>query len=362
MDTRDRRPARLFWILQLGGWALFGGAMLIAGLTQWPARYALVNKTSLTVFGFAASLLLRPVYRALSRAPLPAAAIAALPLSFGAAAAWMAAHHALLRSAIAPPAPARGLVPLPFPDFTNTIYFFFVLVAWSAFYFGAHAYLDLSIERDRRWKSEALAHQARLRALRLQLNPHFLFNTLNSISTLVVDRRNAEADRMIGRLAAFLRMTLDASEADEILLSDEVDFARRYLEIEETRFGDRLRVALDVGPGAGAALVPAMILQPLVENAVRHGILPRSSGGSVAIRAERSAQWLTMAVEDDGPGFDGNNGARKGVGLTNTRLRLSELYGEAGELRLERGAQGGLAATIRIPFRERPAVETEAAP
>lgn len=351
--TPSVRRGLLFWALQLGGWALFGGAMLVAGLTQWPVRYAVVNKTSLTLFGFAASLLLRVVYRALGRACLPAAAIAAaaLPLSFGAAAVWMALHHELLRRAVAPPLRAPGLLPAPFPDFTNTIYFLFVLVAWSALYFGAQAYLDLLDERDRRWRSEALAHQARLQALRLQLNPHFLFNTLNSISTLVSDARLVEANQMLGKLAAFLRRTLDAAEADEIPLSEEIEFARQYLEIEETRFGDRLQVAIDMDPAARSALVPAMILQPLVENAVRHGILPRLGGGSISITASRLADRLTVAVEDDGPGCDGSTENEGGVGLTNTRRRLAELYGGGAELRLERNARGTFAASIFLPFR-----------
>jgi two-component system, LytTR family, sensor kinase len=347
---RSAAPDRsaLFWILELGGWGLFGAGMLVAGLSIWPAAYAVVNKSSLTLFGFAASLLLRVAYRTLNRvgAPLAVLLAAAVPLSFGAAGLWMAAHHALL-SAYAADRGARSGG--GFPDFTNTIYFFFVLVAWSVLYFAVPSYLELAAQRQRLARAEELAHRARLHALRLQLNPHFLFNTLNAISTLVSESRALEANRMLSRLSDFLRATLDRTEKDEIPLADEIDFACQYLEIEETRFGDRLRIDVTVAPGTESALVPPMILQPLVENAVRHAIGLRESGGGISIVASREDDWLTLGVHDDGPGLSGEIGA--GVGLSNTRQRLAELYGTSAELTLARSERGGLSASIRLPFR-----------
>ena len=346
----DRSCASIVFT-KVGGWGLFGAGMFVAGASIWPVAYAGVVKSSLTLFGFAASLLLRLVYRALSRRGVPvlAAAAAAIPLSFGAAGAWMAAHNLVVASYSAWQRGAPGLALRGFPDFVNTIYYFFVLIAWSVLYFGVQAYLDLQGERERLLRAESHAHRARLRALRLQLNPHFLFNTLNAISTLVSESRTAEANRMLARLSDFLRSTLERTETEEIPLSEEIDFACQYLEIEEIRFGDRLRVDISVAPEAEGALVAPLILQPLVENAVRHAILPREGGGSIAIVAQRRDGFLTLGVHDDGPGLGQEPG--RGVGLANTRLRLSELYGSGAELRLSPSDRGGLEVSVRLPFR-----------
>src|SRR5262249_34871859 len=159
--------------------------------SQWTLAYTTVMKSSLALFGFALSLVLREAYRLLARrrAPLAAIVALALPLSFGAAGIWMAAHHLVVAIYVARQRGVPALAWKEFPDFVNTIYYFFVLVAWSVLYFGVQAYLDLVSERSRLERAESLAHEARLRALRLQLNPHFLFNTLNAISTLVSESR-----------------------------------------------------------------------------------------------------------------------------------------------------------------------------
>jgi two-component system, LytTR family, sensor kinase len=342
-----------FWILQLGGWGLFGAGMFVAGLSQWGLLRAAVVKSSLTLFGFGASLLLWLLYRGLRRAgaPLPVLLAAAIPLSFGAAGAWMAAHNLVVATFEAWRKGAHGLSRAGFPDFVNTIYFFFVLLAWSVLYFGAQAYRDLLAERERLRRAEALAHEARLRALRLQLNPHFLFNTLNAVSTLVAEGRSAEANRMLARLSDFLRSTLERTETDEIPLAEEIDFIGQYLEIEEARLGGRLRVEIGVEPGTEIALVPPLILQPLVENAVRHAIQPREGGGAIEVTARRRDRHLVLGVVDDGPGIEAASAEGQGVGLTNTRQRLAELYGERAELLLGSGPRGGLAVSVRLPFR-----------
>jgi signal transduction histidine kinase len=345
-DVLARRTG-LFWPLQLGGWTLFGAGMLAAGLSLAPFPEALILKVPLTLLGFTVSLGLRAVYRGLERRRLfPSAWLAAYHLFLAMVAAWR-------RGAFSWHDSFAG-----FPDFTNTIYYSFVLIAWSVLYFGVQAYVSLAAARDRAARTEALAQEARLKALRLQLNPHFLFNTLNAISTLVTESRAEEANRMLGRLAAFLRTTLDRTDDPEISIEEEVDFVRRYLEIEEIRFGDRLRVTVDVEAETLGARVPPLILQPLVENAVRHAVLARVEGGEIAIRAARRDGWLTLAVEDDGPGIEPDAAAASGgVGLANTRQRLAELYGDFAELAVGRRAGGGVAASIRLPFRVRAASE-----
>ncbi len=347
------RRLSLFWILQLGGWGLFGAGMFVAGLSVFPLFEDTCLKSSLTLCGFAASLLLRFLYRAEAKLRVPIAAQAAIPIpaSFGAAAVWMAVHHVAI-AAILGGGKRHGfhLDWKGFPDFTNTIYYFFVLLAWSVLYYGVQAGLDLSAERERLRKSEALGREARLHALQLQLSPHFLFNGLNAISTLVHDGRNAEANRMLSRLSDFLRATLDRPTTMEVLLDEEIELARRYLEIEQIRFGDRLRLDILVPSETRRALVPPLILQPIVENAVRHGILPREGGGTLSIRAAHSDGWLTLGVSDDGPGLP-ERAVPAGVGLANTRARLAELYGGLAELSFAAVATGGLAVSIRIPFR-----------
>ena len=193
--------------------------------------------------------------------------------------------------------------------------------------------------------------RAQLRALRMQLHPHFLFNTLNAISALM-HRDVDAADRMLARLSDFLRLTLETGGTQEVTLKQELDFLQRYLDIEQVRFPDRLRVRMDVDPAALDAKVPNLILQPLVENAIRHGIAPSSSAGTIAISARCSNGTLRLEITDDGPGL--GNGreapAREGVGLTNTRERLRQLYGAAGRFELTNGSGGGLVVSLDIPF------------
>src|SRR5262249_18784247 len=149
----------------------------------------------------------------------------------------------------------------------------FVLLAWCLLYSAITNWMQLEDQRERAIRAEGMAQAARLQALQSQLEPHFLFNTLNAISTLVVDGRTADAARMITRLSDFLRLTLETTDTPEISLAEELEFARRYLDIEQVRFGSRLRVIIDAQPDAMGGMVPALVLQPLIENAVKHGVL-----------------------------------------------------------------------------------------
>jgi sensor histidine kinase YesM len=191
--------------------------------------------------------------------------------------------------------------------------------------------------------------QAQLDALKMQLHPHFLFNTLNSISVLM--RRDVEAaDRMLVGLSNLLRVTLAAKTAHEIPLREELDFLEKYLEIEQTRFRDRLTLRMRIEREAMEAMVPHLIFQPLVENAVRHGIRDRESGGLIEIRAERRGDALLLEVRDDGPGIE--ESVSEGVGLSNTRARLEYLYGADAKLELRNSREGGLVTSVQIPFRQ----------
>ena len=172
-------------------------------------------------------------------------------------------------------------------------------------------------------KLEAQLSRAELDALKMQLNPHFLFNTLNSISSLMYTDVDA-ADAMLARLSEFLRLTLDRPPEQEIALEEEIEFVRQYLEIERIRFEERLRVAFDVERGTERALVPSLALQPLVENAIHHGVARHSDGGSIEIRARRDGESLRLTVRNEGT----CESVREGIGLANTRARLRSLYGD----------------------------------
>ena len=192
--------------------------------------------------------------------------------------------------------------------------------------------------------------QAKLQALQMQLNPHFLFNTLHSISSLM--HKDVEAaDRMIMRLSDLLRAALDGVATQEVSLQQELELLKLYLGIEQIRFGERLTVEMDATPEALKAQVPNFILQPLVENAIRHGIEPRARPGRIELRARRDANTLTVEVCDNGKGLSSAKPAREGIGLTNTRARLRELYGATHKFELGPQADGGLKVAMTIPYR-----------
>lgn len=202
---------------------------------------------------------------------------------------------------------------------------------------------------------EAQLVQAQLGALRAQLQPHFLFNTLHAASALMA--RDVDGARgVLADLSDLLRAALDRDDEPEISLAEEVDVLRSYLRIVRARMGSRLSLTLDIAPEAERALVPPLVLQPLVENAVEHGVAPRAAGGAVVVRAWRDGDALVLCVEDDGvglPGGAGGDGAARpaeGVGLGNTRQRLAGLYGDAGRLALRPCDGGGLSAEVRLPF------------
>lgn len=236
-------------------------------------------------------------------------------------------------------------------DYGVMLYWLILLISYSFNY--QRRYREGEVRATR---LEAQLAQAQLQALKMQLHPHFLFNTLHSISALV--HKNADAaDKMIARLGDFLRLTLENSGAQEVSLQEELEFLKCYLEIERIRFQDRLTVQMDIEPQALGARLPNLILQPIVENAIRHGISPRTSPGRIEIEARRLNGTLQVQVTDNGPGLpsDSNTGSivKAGVGLANTQARLKQLYGDQHRLDLSNAASGGLTVILEIPFQER---------
>jgi two-component system, LytTR family, sensor kinase len=237
-------------------------------------------------------------------------------------------------------------------------------VPWSFFMYFAilgtvHAFAYWVEARNRALHAAQLSGQlaeARLAALRAQLQPHFLFNTLNAITVLVRDRRGARAVRMLDLLSDLLRQLLRRDQPHEIPLRAELELVRAYLEIEEVRFSDRLRVDYEVAADTLAGAVPSFLLQPLVENALRHGVVEQTGVARIEIGARRIDEALELWVRDDGRGAGEARG--NGVGLENTRARLATLYGEAAVLTVGAAAGGGTIARVRLPWRALPDGET----
>jgi signal transduction histidine kinase len=239
-------------------------------------------------------------------------------------------------------------------------------IPWGTFmYFTTlgcvHAFGYFVEAKQRESQASRLAAQvaeARLGALRMQLHPHFLFNSLNAITVLVRDQDTANAGRMLELLSDVLRQVLRADQTHETSLADEIGFLERYLAIEQVRFSDRLQVRFDVDDSLRDASVPAFLLQPLVENALRHGIAKRADGGRLEVVAKRDDDMLVLSVSDNGPGLDPSitprdNGGN-GLGIANARERLTTLYGAEATLALrDRGAEDGdgTIAVVRLPYR-----------
>lgn len=240
-----------------------------------------------------------------------------------------------------------------------------VLGSLTYFVIAAAAYMRIYFEQfqqesSRRAQAESQLAQAELSALKMQLHPHFLFNTFNSISALLQTDAKA-ADTMLARLGDFLRLTLDNANRDLVRLEEELDFVRRYLEIEQVRFEDRLTVHFAVAPDTKTALVPNFILQPVVENAVRHGIAKRIAPGCISIRAERLHSQLKIEVDNDGAdkrpadghtngSASGHTGGTGGIGLTNVQARLLQHYGAAATLLTTHLPHGGFRVTLTLPY------------
>lgn len=234
---------------------------------------------------------------------------------------------------------------------------FMVFAAWTAIYFCVTFFEAMRRARARSTQAEAAFREAQLRALRYQLQPHFLFNALNSIAALVAVRRNDDASEAIERLGALLRHSLSADPGPRVALADELDTARLYLSVEQARFGDRLLCQFDVDEEAARAFVPSFILQPLFENVVRHVVEERAGQTRVNLSARREGGALAITLSDDGPGYArGAANRRPGIGLVNIRERLTSEFGERAQLSLSPGHPNGLTVHITLPFEAPPLV------
>jgi len=220
-----------------------------------------------------------------------------------------------------------------------------------AFGFSTEIYRKYRSEELRAAQLEARLIETELKALRQQMHPHFLFNTMNTIAVLVRENKNDEAVTLVARLSTLLRMSLDNTGVQEVTLRQEMDFLERYLEIQKARFSDRLQVSIAVTPEAMQARIPNLLLQPIVENAILHGIAPKAEPGHVDIIGRIEGGNLHLEVRDDGPGFDGTVRAKEGIGLANTRERLNKIYGPRGQLSLRSEPGRGVSVQIVLPHR-----------
>jgi len=232
-------------------------------------------------------------------------------------------------------------------QYTIPIYWTIVCITWVISY-----YQQLRARERRTLELEARLMQASLQTLKAQLQPHFLFNTLNTIASFV-RRKPLAAEDMIGSLSDLLRMNLEVAQQHEVPLWREIKFLDLYLDIQQIRFGERLQIQKEINPTALEVAVPTLILQPIVENSVLHGIEARETGGTILIRALRLGNSLRLEVRDDGEGLQGGQLAaiREGIGLSNTKSRLQELYGDAHRFLITPNADAGLTVTVELPWR-----------
>jgi two-component system LytT family sensor kinase len=261
-----------------------------------------------------------------------------------------------------------NLVPIAMKGFRETLvqllvkgfhggvleYWMVLGVQWGVLYYRRYQERSKEVLKFELRASELESQlvRAQLSALKMQLQPHFLFNTLNAITVLVRQQKSKDAEQMLGHLSDLLRGVLDDVDAQEVSLRRELEYLQLYLAIEQVRFPDRLRVEISADSATQEACVPQFILQPIVENAIRHGIGRSSSAGLIQIRASKINATVELQVEDDGPGLSPIDSRDEGVGLANTRARLQQLYGNDARLEIEDCCRGGVIVTMSIPFHD----------
>ena len=347
----DRRHQ--FWALNLFGWAGYGFLVVLSAFF-WHKDTAtqLLYAVFATAVGLLLSLVMRASFHRFWELPPVHRGLCSL-LSVGLATGVWAWIKMFVFQQISVAAEDKG-DKSAFGEFLGWYtYSFFILLSWAALYYGIRYYQMLQEEKQRALRATSMAHQAQLKMLRYQLNPHFLFNTLNAISTLILDGDSKTANLMITELSKFLRYSLDNDPMQKVDLAQEVDALRLYLAIEKVRFEQRLVLDFDIEAQALEALIPSMLLQPLVENSIKYAVSTSEHGGTIRLAARVFADELLIEVCDDGPGID--LGAAPvsptgGVGLRNCRERLGEIYGAGHSCKLSNLEPRGLKISIRIPY------------
>jgi sensor histidine kinase YesM len=339
---------RAFWILQSVGWGGYFILRTLSGIANAMGWSFVLHTGLLTATGYSITLLMGAIYRRLIRMrPILTWAISIVIVLIAAAAfsaieTW--SHATFVRP---------GLKPEGVQFLGSILLTFSLLVAWSALYYSINYYLILEEQTDRLLRLEHQASAAQLAMLRYQLNPHFLFNTLNSISTLVLLKQTEQANAMLSRLSSFLRYTLINEPTAQVTIAQEVETLKLYLEIEKMRFEARLRPRFEIDPNASRARLPSLLLQPLVENAIKYAVTPQEEGADIDIAARRLGDRVVITVTDTGPGSEDHwvkAQQSTGVGLANIRDRLSQAYGAEHRFDTESNNEGGFRVTIEIPY------------
>jgi signal transduction histidine kinase len=340
--------SRAFWTLQAAGWT---GYLVLRGasaVSNGPTLDVMIPVVIEAIVGYCTTLLLSTLYGYYRTLPRVAGVVLTV-LTLVVATMLFAFLDAFTFSLLQPATPGITL-----PRLLAAVYIgFSVLAGWSALYFGINFYLIVEEQIDQMQHLVTQASSAQLAMLRYQLNPHFLFNTLNSISTLVLLKQTERANAMLSRLSSFLRYTLANEPTAHVTVAQEVETLKLYLEIEKMRFEDRLRPAFDIDPRAERARLPSLLLQPLVENAIKYAVTPQEEGAEICVTARLAGDRVQISVTDTGPGL---NDARitpslsTGVGLANIRERLVQAYGPDQRLETRSLPAGGFAVEIEIPF------------
>jgi len=353
--TENKRT--LFWLLQLWGWSAWVVTYYL-GVAFWgktPSNY-FTYLSGIAVVGMLLTLVLRQLYHFTWDLRPVMRALTVLTACYAAGFLWITTRSVVFYrfypEETASMAEKGGLQLAAL--FENSLSASSVMLLWSAVYFGIKYYLLTQEEKQRYLKALSQAHEAQLKMLRYQLNPHFLFNTLNAISTLILDQDSTTANGMVTKLSRFLRYSLDNDPMQEVTVAEEIESLRLYLDIEKVRFGDRLNLQFDVEPVAANALMPSLLLQPLVENSIKYAISRAIDGGSISVSARVSDDALCLTVADDGPGLELSPKKSReggGVGLANTKDRLLELYGGNQSFSVSNTEPHGLTINICMPYR-----------
>ena len=343
---------RAFWMLQSFGWGGYFVLRTLSGIANAMGWSYVLHTALLTATGYSVTLLMAAAYRRLIRAKPLVTWVATVAIVLLAAAAFSAIETWSHATFISPGSAPEGVRFLGAILLTVTL-----LIAWSALYYGINYYLLLEEQSRQLSRVEHQASSAQLAMLRYQLNPHFLFNTLNSISTLVLLRQTERANAMLSRLSSFLRYTLVNEPSGMVTMTQEVETLKLYLEIEKMRFEERLQPRFEIDPSVERARLPSLLLQPLVENAIKYAVTPQEEGAEITIEGKRVIDRVLITVSDTGPGLDGapTHVGSTGVGLANIRDRLAQAYGDNHRFETQSvpagpDTPGGFRVLIEIPY------------